>query len=182
MFKLNKFIITCIFITGCSSCKSNNVSNIPIPTVNISPSGTASSSELNSEIKWVPFNSDIEKLLYESGQCAMFFFNQSLLECDSCYKMEETLKEPQVVNLVNNAFIPVRWPVESCVQDEECSSFMKNVLEIKTLPTTILIFHEESVPSLYGEGFVGPKVFSKFLTKNEELYNECVKIKERYDQ
>ena len=134
------------------------------------------------KLKWLPFSPESEARISKTGECAMLFFNQRVAPCPHCDKMEETLQDPEVVRLVSEAFVPLRFPVEVCISVPDCEKMLREQLEITKLPTTVLAYHGDDSRSLYAEGYMGAADFKKFLLTEKEKYNKCKNIKEELNE
>ncbi|KKN60287.1 hypothetical protein LCGC14_0533370 [marine sediment metagenome] len=125
------------------------------------------------ELEWKPFNTETRKMLTDTGYCALLYFGSNNEKFgEGSADMEETFKDQNVVKLISGAFVPVRFPVDECLEQEDCIDVLKG-LDIKGFPTTVLVFSGEESVMLYGEGYMNAKRCEEFLFFQKELYDEC---------
>jgi hypothetical protein len=179
---MRQFIVLaiCSMFLACSS--NNTCTKTPEPQPKPAPTVTvpvpAPVPEPQPEIFWQPFDSVTKTLLQDTGYCALFYFSTKSPLCEGCKVVEVTLQNPEVVELVNDAFIAIRFPVEQCMLDVKCAAFLTNELGVTELPTTVLAFAGDDSISLVGEGAMSVEQYKEFLSKKQEQYDECKSLKE----
>lgn len=175
----NILLTTCL--VGCFACGSNGTNLIepnPISTTTTTVIQTEVEKPKLKEIKWYDFNENTKDIINQTGQCVLFYFGNSYSTFkNDCDKMEETFKDQEIVELVSSAFLPVRFPVEECLSNENCVDILIYDLQIKTFPSVILVFLGDESVSLIGDGYMNSTQFKTFLLNIKLNFDACVCFK-----
>jgi len=186
-FNTKRILILPILCVALLSCpvEGNNCFNAESPETPTQPSSKPSVDVPDTPTKplpkprleWAPFDLKTMTELDKKGLCAMLYFNSDKDDCDQCRILKETLRDNELISLINDAFVPVKFPVDKCLSSDECKGLLKNRLFIKTIPTTVFVFKDNEAISYYAEGGLSVNEFKYFLLNKEELYNSCKRVK-----
>ena len=119
MFSMKYFslLFLVLFLVSCSSCssKQNKVDPpIPVPTATQTVTSTEPPIIPDPEINWQPF--DENSIDLADGGCLFAYFGKP--NCAACGAiMETTFIDPEVVQIINERFVPVKIPNDPDLHD-----------------------------------------------------------------
>jgi len=191
MRRLVLILLCAAMLIACSGNSNTCSKTPPVHEVAVPSAGPAVSAEDSPPpppekpkptIKWYPFDDDTRIMLNETGLCAMLYFNSDKLDnCTHCEKLSKTLEDEDVIALINDAFIPVQFPVEECAASKECIELVEKELGVTIIPTTVLVFSGEESVSLIAEGALSVEEFKEFLFHKKRLYDNCKSLKAEHN-
>lgn len=191
---MRRFVLVALcaaMLIACSGNSNNCSQTPPVHEVAVPSAGPAVSASAEEPkppekpkptINWHPFNEETRVMLNETGLCAMLYFNSDKLDgCTHCEKLSKTLEDEDVITLINDAFVPVKFPVEECAASKECIELVQKELGVTIIPTTVLVFSGEESVSLIAEGGLSIEEFKQFLFHKKKLYDNCKSLKAEHN-
>lgn len=182
-----------MLVAGCTSCAEPPLPEpnpVIIPTVEPEPlpDPVVEPEPEPNKIMWKTFSLRTRLMLEDTGQCALFYFSKDSnlptrhdvlhgKNLSDASKMEQTFEDPNVIKTVNDAFVPVRFPVNTCLTDSQCSLFLTIDLGITKFPSTIIAYMGEDSVTLVGEGYMGAEDYIDYLKTKSAKYEACKVLK-----
>lgn len=183
-------ITLCSLMLACSgstTCTKDAPMPNPVIVPTTEPSVVEPEPEPEPEISWKPFDLTTRDMLRDTGYCALFYFGTSSEasnnhdghdELTDSENMELTFKVPEVIEAVNDAFVPIRFPVSTCLTNPHCAQFLTMELGITKFPSSIVAYEDENSVTVIGEGYMNAETYVNYLKTSSEKYDSCKALKE----
>ncbi|HSH50270.1 MAG TPA: hypothetical protein VK982_00960 [Bacteroidales bacterium] len=163
MDKIKLLAIVLLFLLACGSTCDQKHPPIskPEPTTTVDPKPQPT-------IDWLVLTEEMKQFVLDKNQCVLLYFGHCGTECQ---QFETTvLTNPNVVSLVNEAYVPFR-------SDRNLSAQEMQALQIAALPAIMLMYSEQDSDVKILDT---PAELNNIFSHLQDRYQECSDAKKVY--